>query len=1171
MKNILEKYCQHENGLFLFPLPTGIGKTYYVLEYILKHYKENRRIFFLTNLKKNLPVEDLKSRFERAGKIKDFERDVCFLDSNAETIKETLLKPGLHLPSEITDLKEYKQLRKSITFLKEANAKTDKDSTVKEMVSRANEELRKELEPKFRRKISQIISDHFKKGSDHDLTETKKLRIIKSKFLWLTKLYPSVLSAEKKVFFLSMDKFFLKNTTIIRPSYYFWEDRITYNALVFIDEFDATKQHVLNQIIENGLNRKIDLVGLFTNIYSSLNATDIPAVVEKDSDERKVLMEKNDKIIPVRKIFENFKDKAEQLWNDYHISANLKTVNPETTKSFLFHDYEYMSVLKEGKNGIRLDYKPENRLNEIHFEKNTASSDNSIIPLLSQIKGFLTYFRKGILIIANNYKQIKETQLSKGEEFPIENAIHSMLDLFNLQGDFRYYLVDSILSNERTPSKKSKDANDDNELLIIPDTNFYHQGFRYYNFIDSEEHDLKSKVLMFSYENTPEKFMLGLAQKANVIAISATADCKSVVGNYDLEFLKSRLGENFRIMENEETERIIKNFDDGNEGYDKVIINVEFLNVFDPDKELDGLFNGNKEYSSHFFFRISKENNYGEHILKRYVRFFKAFKAFLINEDIKSFLALGPSLPAKNKDGFSLEIFQEFASCLSEFLNVDPENFYEGKSENAIRVMGSDDFDVQKEQVHEILKSGKKIFLISTYRTMGAGQNIQYTAPEGMDLVKVNNFSNERREKDFDAIYLDKPTHLIVNMNKNQTTEPEVVERIFQLEALAQKGDISYKQLKQEIRKGFVKLSGQFYRANNNYDRKENNLYSKDDFYQNANRLLNQAIGRISRCNLKNPKVYVYCDIDNKPFLTKEVSAGKLFTREYKALLDKVNNEVKPGPDLLENYKNKGEYNNRKAYNFIQQQLRWVFDEKRTKSWEELRKTVLRYPTLSGDENIPIALREFYIELPTGCKFLNYEQSLDYYNIGIHFTKDINAKVSPRNCHLDKFMTHDGLRGLFEKHKFATDFKPGKYIMSPVLYNNIYKGALGEIIGWHLIKKHCNIDLQTLSSDQFERFDFKTEDGTYVDFKLWDDQIEYSCREETIEKIYEKMEEVNARRVIIINIASERKYRKRFSGEARIIEIPMLFDLNTCQPCTESLIQLKDIFHETDMHQPTVN
>lgn len=1170
MKNILEKYCQHENGLFLFPLPTGIGKTYYVLEYILEHYKENRRIFFLTNLKKNLPIEDLRKRFEKAEKLTDFERDVCFLDSNAETVKETLLKPDLHLPFEVSDLKEYKQLRKTIVFIKEATAKADKDSTVKEMVNRADEELRKELEPKFRRKISQIINDHFKNGSDQDLTEAKKLRIVKREFSWLPKLYPSVLTAEKKIFFLSMDKFFLKNTTLIRPSYYFWEDRITEKALVFIDEFDATKQHVLNQIIENGLNRKIDLVGLFTNIYFSLKAIDIPALVEKDSAERTGMMEKNDKILPISDMFENFQNKAQQLWTDFNLSANLKTVNTENAKSFLFHDYEYLSVLKEGKNGIRLAYRPENRLNEIHFEENTPSSESSIIPLLSQIKGFIAYFRKGILIIANNYKQIKETQLAKGEEFPIENAIHSVLDLFHLQSDFRYHLVDSILSNERTSTGKSKKNNDNKELLVLPDTNFYNQGFRYYNFIDSEEHDLKSKVVMFSYENTPEKFMLGLAQKANVIAISATADCKSVVGNYDLEFLKSRLGEDFRLMEEEETERIKMNFDDANRNYSKVKINVEFINADDPVKKLEGLFNGNKEYCNHFVSKISKGNKKEDYTLKRYVRFFKAFKAFLIHDDIKSFLALGPSLPAKNKDGFSIEIFEEFASYLIDFLKVDTSIFHEGKPENAIKVMESDDFDLQKEQVHEILKNGKKIFLISTYRTMGAGQNIQYPAPLGQEFVKINDFPNDRQEKDFDAIYLDKPTHLIVNMNPSNPKEEAVVERIFQLEALAQKGEISYKQLKHEIKKGFIKLSGQFYKAHGTYDRKEHNLYSKDDLFQNANRLLNQAIGRISRCNLKNPNIYIYCDEEIKSFLAKEVIDGKLFTKEYRALLDSVKNESKQVTDH-EKYENKGECNNRKAYNFIQQQLRWVFNDKKTKNWEEMRKMVLRNPTLSGEESIPAALREFYVELPDGYQFLNYQQSHDFYNTKISFTNDLNAKVSAQNCHLDKFMVHEGLKDLFEKYQFATDFKPGKHIMCPVLYNNIYKGALGEIIGWYLLRKYCGIELQTLPSEQFEQFDFKTADGTFVDFKLWDDHIAHSCREESIEKIRSKMQDVNARRVVIINIASERKYQKRFSSEAKIIEIPMLFDLNACKPCPEALIQLKDIFHETDLHQPTVN
>jgi hypothetical protein len=56
-----------------------------------------------------------------------------------------------------------------------------------------------------------------------------------------------------------MDKFVHKNTTIIEDSYYFHEKFID-NSLIFIDEFDATKERVLKNIIDSGLRHRVDLL-----------------------------------------------------------------------------------------------------------------------------------------------------------------------------------------------------------------------------------------------------------------------------------------------------------------------------------------------------------------------------------------------------------------------------------------------------------------------------------------------------------------------------------------------------------------------------------------------------------------------------------------------------------------------------------------------------------------------------------------------------------------------------------------------------------------------------------------------------------------------------------------------------------------------------------------------
>lgn len=62
-KFIMEK----ENGIFLLDSPTGFGKTTAVInfleDYIVNNEFDNKkRVFFITNLKINLPWKELKQR-----------------------------------------------------------------------------------------------------------------------------------------------------------------------------------------------------------------------------------------------------------------------------------------------------------------------------------------------------------------------------------------------------------------------------------------------------------------------------------------------------------------------------------------------------------------------------------------------------------------------------------------------------------------------------------------------------------------------------------------------------------------------------------------------------------------------------------------------------------------------------------------------------------------------------------------------------------------------------------------------------------------------------------------------------------------------------------------------------------------------------------------------------
>lgn len=66
MKQAIVNFCKSmDTGLFLLDMPTGFGKTYSVLDFMVDNYDapefKDKKIFFVTTLKKNLPDKELLS------------------------------------------------------------------------------------------------------------------------------------------------------------------------------------------------------------------------------------------------------------------------------------------------------------------------------------------------------------------------------------------------------------------------------------------------------------------------------------------------------------------------------------------------------------------------------------------------------------------------------------------------------------------------------------------------------------------------------------------------------------------------------------------------------------------------------------------------------------------------------------------------------------------------------------------------------------------------------------------------------------------------------------------------------------------------------------------------------------------------------------------------------
>ncbi len=1136
MQEILEKHCLDENanGLLLLSMPTGFGKTYNILEFIYKYYKdfaaENRKIFFVTNLKKNLPYNELHELFKADDAEDAFNKHVLFIDSNDGAIIDNLLSIDSQIPTQFKN-ESYTGLKSIIEILKN-NVKLPK--TVKKNIE---EQIRKELEPAFRRSISEHLHKEFK-------TKNERLKAIKNNpnYRWIGNLYPSVFTDEKTILFLSMDKFVLRNTTLVERSYYFHE-RLIEKAVVFIDEFDTTKEHVLKNIIEFGFRHRINLLDLFLNVHNHLMESDYPESLLRESEQRKKMSGGKNWRSP-NEIIDILRQKAKDIFEKYNLQHTCKSHKEFSSdkRNFLFYDFQFHHVLNARNKRIEVVQDIKNRTNWIKtLEAGKEGPGINIRSLLSEIAGFLTYFQRGISYLADNYCLLKIEDDTNQETFLYELAVRTVLNTFRLDADIVDFLTDNIMERNMLFNLRSKNN-------ALQRQSFYDTGFRYHDIVDSDEHDTLSKIYMYNFYRTPESFLAGVCSKAMVVGVSATAGLNTNIGNYDLEYLRSRLGQAFFRVSGEPLERIKKQFMERTSGYDQISIKTEFIGTDNPEKSLETLQSllDDKEAAVALMNKVKSSNPDADeqqidYIISRYVRSLIAWKYFQDNSGIHAFLCFFNKFPKSGDPKFDLNVFLEYAQMIQDgFISSDNNPVSE-----TIVVITSDDFDTKKTDLLADLGSGKRRFILSTYSTTGIGQNLQYPIPESVHPIQVNGFSSTRREMDIDAIYLDRPTNLIVNIFKNTIPNEEFIKYIFQLEFLMENGAISPKVFETKLDDAFHRFVG----SHRQKRRAEDfiSLYNTEAYTRFLNKIVIQAIGRICRTNMKSPIIHILADSSIRKHLTQFFLPDDVIpVREYKVLLDSVG-EKTIIPTNIEEFQNRASNQSNRTAAFIYSQLKTQWTEGRVKQWHELREQVLKHPTIHQKEKCDPNWIPIYVELPSPRHSYRFTQERDYRDTEVFFSIDKGKQeVSERAARLPELMAIEQLRKLFEENNWATSFPESELLLAPPMFNNIYKGALGEVCGRHILQEILRIKLEELDVSEFELFDFKAANNIYFDFKLWNDQIAVSA-DEHIPKIRRKMEECHANRVFIINILGKSgdEFRPIISSDGGIIEVPFICQGNS--------------------------
>ena len=241
-----------------------------------------------------------------------------------------------------------------------------------------------------------------------------------------------------------------------------------------------------------------------------------------------------------------------------------------------------------------------------------------------------------------------------------------------------------------------------------------------FSFKDHDNHNDYTELEFVQILDTPEKILAYLAERALIVGISATANIPSVIANYDLKYLKDEaLGQLFLSMDEESTKRIRQSLERKWTAYSDGRINIHTEIVrnikggFDLDDVCREIFD-NEELGDVAANKI-RQMGVNDYYQMRYCNVLMTMHAFMKKESLQSMLYLGMALPKKDSDEMNEDLIHSFEELIQEDIGVN---------KSFVVILRGDNFDEEKEELLGQLSAGEKKYILSSYQTIGAGQNL---------------------------------------------------------------------------------------------------------------------------------------------------------------------------------------------------------------------------------------------------------------------------------------------------------------------------------------------------------------------------------------------------------------------------------------------------------------
>lgn len=1136
MQKELVEYFKNNHvgpGLLLTEAPTGYGKTYQAVQAIYTYLKEGgrSRVLFVTPLIKNLPVEDLRRAYEQDGRSEQFAKEVLVLRSPVDTVLEAM---GQSEVPESFQSDAYRALESACGKYRRYHAQSGEPAA--ELSRNLYESIRTELEPAFRRELEARLRKDFPAGA-----QQRRAAIRKGKnYHWIAAFYPAVFWSEYKVLLLSVKKLMARNIPVVEPSFDCLSDRMLQGSILCLDEFDASRTDILDNLIDESMNLRADYLQLFVQVYKGMQMHKV---------NRELTLLQNEYDAGQNTTWKDLLEQAEKIYQDGALQYSMKTVGNtrEQGRNFLFHDSSYLTVLDGGRTHIRAVRNNDQAQVQIHFDTPQEYQAHKEEPrlvlqnILRRIYGFLLRFQRYVYGWADAYaSQVNADKQQHEDRYSVTAAAESIFREYGLNREQVRLMTTGL--KERTGTRHS---------LIAPDLSFYESGFRLFEFIDDDRHRTQTHLNYLQLQSTPEKVLLYLCRRAKVVGLSATGGLPTVLGNYDLRYLRQQLGDRFTVLSQDTQEKIRREMEalwtPYRDGRIQVALKVVDRQALPCKERLEQIFGPGPD--ARRYEQWLQAQGIQEYQSRRYCNLFAVMKAFWQHSEIRAFLCLNQLLPEPGKRELDEKLLRDALETLR--------TLFAPQEKGALVVLRSGSlFEQAKSELLKNLKEGERRIIFSSYQTLGAGQNLQYPVDEKTGLLclaqDADPTDSRMRHKDVDALYLGDITHVTVNLrDAGSWRGADLMRYCFQAECLYQNDEISNKTLQKLLKNGIGHFSGK-----REMDAgAQAKLRGCPSVSGRVTRDVIQAAGRMGRTFLKRSVVYLFTTTQVLQNLDSDCLRGRLLSPEMEALARAASAMQAAGHPTDRSHL-EAERVATRGNAYLMQMLSVSWTAESMAMWKQLRQTVLCHPR--ADENLhgtdPV-IRSYYLPIPCGQSRYFYAQKGDFSEVRLasgtdkaafaaalrkeHFSAE-PSEVSAEEARLPILLCYPGLRAHFEAQGWATDFGDGAYMMSPVLFQNIYKGALGEVAGAYILKKELGLELREIEDPaSFERFDFVTSDGLWFDFKHWKSstrQDEDAMRRKTLDKL----DAVGGRRAFLINLIAEPAFLPSCTEDERLVEIPGL-------------------------------